>query len=485
MTMNTLAPKLHNTLSGKKDLLETIEPGKVRIYTCGLTVYSQPHIGNWLGYIYWDVLVRTLLADGYVVERTQNITDVGHLTSDDDNGEDKMEKGARRESVTAWDIARKYSDIAEHEAYDLLGLIRPDHLIPATEYISQQIDFARDLEANGFTYIIPGEGLYFDTAKLPDYGKLARLDVAGLEAGARVAVEGKRNITDFAIWKFSPGNKQRDMEWDSPWGKGFPGWHLECSVIARETLGDQIDIHTGGIDHIPVHHTNEIAQTEAVTGQQFSQIWLHNNHIKVDGTKISKSLGNIFTLDDITQRGYDLDAYKLLALAKHYRTEGNFTWEIMDASAARLKHWHAIANLRWQLHDTLENDSTKDDSYTINGKLLAAPHAVLEALNDDLNTPRALAVIDEAFETIDHVGDIRHIQQAALVTLLQSIDDLLGLRLIAHTPDITDEQKMLILERRRARESRDWKRSDEIRDQLLQRGIALNDTAVTTIWTRQ
>ncbi len=482
--MNTLTPKLYNTLSGTKELLRTIEPGKVRIYTCGLTVYSQPHVGNWLGYIYWDVLVRTLLADGYDVKRTQNITDVGHLTSDDDSGEDKMQKGARNEGVTAWDIARKYSDIAEHEAYSLLGLTRPDYLIPATEYITQQIEFAKDLEAKGYTYIIPGEGLYFDTAKLSDYGKLARLDVAGLEAGARVTVEGKRNITDFAIWKLSPADKQRDMEWDSPWGKGFPGWHLECSVIARETLGDQIDIHTGGIDHIPVHHTNEIAQSEAVTGQQFSQIWLHNNHIKVDGTKISKSLGNIFTLDDITQRGYDLDAYKLLALAKHYRTEGNFTWEIMDASASRLKHWQSIANLRWQIHDTLEDDSTKDDNYSINGKLLAASHAMLEALNDDLNTPHTLVIIDEAFEAIDQVGDIRHIQRSSLVALIQSIDDSLGLRLIKHTPDINDEQKRLIIERRRVRESKDWARSDQIRDQLAKQGIYLNDTTNTTIWTR-
>ncbi|NCU30548.1 cysteine--tRNA ligase [Candidatus Saccharibacteria bacterium] len=482
--MNTQAPKLYNTLTGTKEELKTIEPGKVRLYTCGLTVYSHPHIGNWLGYIYWDILVRTLLADGYAVERTQNITDVGHLTSDDDSGEDKMEKGARIEGTTAWDIARKYTDIADHEAYDLLGLIRPEHLIPATEFISQQIDFTRDLEGRGYTYIIPGEGLYFDTAKLSDYGKLARLNIAGLEAGARVAIEGKRNITDFAIWKLSPGDKQRDMEWDSPWGKGFPGWHLECSAIARETLGDQIDIHTGGIDHIPVHHTNEIAQTEAVTGQQFSQIWLHNNHIKVDGTKISKSLGNVFTLDDIKQRGYDIDTYKLLALSKHYRTEGNFTWEIMDASAARLKHWQAIASLRWQLHDTLENDSKKDDDYAINGKLLAAPHAFLEALNDDLNTPKALAIIDDAFDAIDRVGDIRHIQQSALVSLLQHIDDLLGLRLISSTPDISDEQKMLVLERQRAREAHNWKRSDEIRNVLAEQGIILNDTSRTTIWAR-
>lgn len=476
---------LYNTLTRSKEELTTLEPGKVRLYTCGLTVYSQPHVGNWLGYIYWDVLVRTLQTSDYTVERTQNITDVGHLTSDDDSGEDKMQKGARAEGVTAWDIARKYRQVAEHEAYDLLGLIRPDHLVPATEYIAQQIQFAQQLESSGYTYIIPGEGLYFDTSKLSDYGKLARLDVGGLEAGARVSVEGKRNMTDFAIWKLSPVDQQRDMEWDSPWGKGFPGWHLECSVIASETLGDQIDIHTGGIDHIPVHHTNEIAQTEAVTGKTFSNFWLHNNHIKVDGTKISKSLGNVFTLQDLIDRGYDLDAFKLLALAKHYRTEGNFTWEIMDAAAARLKHWQNIASLRWQVRDTLEDDDTKDESYKVNGKLLAAPHAMLEALRDDLNTPTALAVIDEAFDAIDRVGDIRRIQFSALLSLLQTIDELLGLHLINTTPDITDDQKMLILERKRIRENRNWARSDEIRDQLAEQGIELKDASERTIWSRK
>ena len=253
--------KLYNTLTRQKDTLKPLDGKTVKIYTCGLTVYSQPHIGNWVGYVYWDILIRLLRYEGLDVVRTQNITDVGHLTSDDDSGEDKMEKGAKTEGKTAWNVAEKYIAIATHEAYDVLQLIKPDHLARATDYIKQQIDFARQLEAKGFTYIIEGDGLYFDTSKLNDYGKLARLDIDGLEAGARVSVEGKRNITDFAIWKFSPKDSQRDMEWESPWGVGFPGWHLECSVIARETLGDQIDIHTGGIDHIPVHHTNEIAQT--------------------------------------------------------------------------------------------------------------------------------------------------------------------------------------------------------------------------------
>ena len=353
--------QLYNTLTRRKDELKPLDGETVKFYTCGLTVYSQPHIGNWVGYIYWDVLVRLLRWQDIPVVRTQNITDVGHLTSDDDNGEDKMEKGARREGKTAWDVAERYISIANHEAYDVLKLIKPDYLVRATDYIQQQIDFAKGLDEKGFLYKIDGDGMYFDTSLLKDYGKLARLDVAGLEAGARVSVEGKRNITDFAVWKFSPKDAKRDMEWDSPWGVGFPGWHLECSTIARETLGDSIDIHAGGIDHIPVHHTNEIAQSESLTGKQFSQIWLHNNHIKVDGRKMSKSLGNVITLEDIISRGFSPMAFKLAILSKHYQTEGNFTWEILEAAQARLNHWRDYAVLRHQTHDTLEDDDDKDE----------------------------------------------------------------------------------------------------------------------------
>ena len=471
--------KFYNTLTRQKDELKPLEDGRIKLYTCGLTVYSQPHIGNWVSYIYWDTLVRLLRSQGLEVTHTQNITDVGHLTSDDDGGEDKMEKGARAEGKTAWDVAEKYMKIAEHEAYELLGLTRPTHLVRATDYIQQQIDFARGLEDKGFTYIIEGDGLYFDTSRLSDYGKLARLDIEGLEAGARVSVEGKRNITDFAIWKFSPRDAKRDMEWDSPWGKGFPGWHLECSVIARQTLGDQIDIHTGGIDHIPVHHTNEIAQTESLTGKQFAQIWLHNNHIKVDGRKMSKSLGNIITLEDIIARGLSPMAFKLAILSKHYRTEGNFTWEILEAAANRLKHWQDYAALRHQTHDTLDDDDDKDDA---SGALWAAKQAIIEKLADDLDTPGALAVIDESFNRLENTP-LARIHRRSLVQLIDTIDELLGLQLADATPDISDEAKRLILERRQARADKDWTRSDELRDELKGQGILVRDTPSGQIWT--
>lgn len=474
--------KLHNTMTGQVETLRPLRADRVSVYTCGLTVYSQPHIGNWIGYIYWDILVRALRAEGYSVERTQNITDVGHLVSDDDAGEDKMEKGARAEGITAWDVAQKYSAIAEHEGYDMLGLIRPDHLVTATSCVDAQIAFAKVLDDKGYLYRTD-DGMYFDTSKLSDYGKLARLDIDGLQAGARIDMASKRRPTDFAVWKFSPADYQRDMEWDSPWGKGFPGWHLECSVIARETLGDQIDIHTGGIDHIPVHHTNEIAQTEAVTSQPFAQVWVHNNHLKVDGQKMSKSLGNIYTLSDIVTHGYDMSDFRMFALGKHYQTEGNFTWDNLLAAHNRLQRWRDMACLRWQTNDTLHDDDDKDRTHDVNARLLSAPHAALEALGNDLDTPGALIAIEQAIDEID-VSSLSTLQHSALVDIVTWIDEVLGLRLAESTPDISDEHKRLIIERRRARDAHDWASSDRIRDELQTRGILLRDTPSTTVWSR-
>ena len=473
--------KLHNTLTGALDELQPLSGNTVTLYTCGLTVYSQPHIGNWVAYLYWDLLVRTLQASGLDVVRVQNITDVGHLTDDEDAGEDKMQKGALREGKTAWDVAEKYMAIAEHEAYELLGLLRPDHMPRATEFIPQQIAFVQELEQKGYTYTI-ADGVYFDTSKLKDYGKLARLDIAGLRFGARVADTGKKNPTDFALWKFTALGEKRDMEWESPWGKGFPGWHLECSVMAREILGDSIDIHTGGIDHIPVHHTNEIAQTEALTGRPFANIWLHTNHLKVNGTKISKSLGNGYNLQDITDKGYAIDAFRMLVLGKHYRTEGNFTWEILDAAAHRLQRWRNIAALRWQTHDTLENDDDKDSAHDVNGKILAAPHAMHEAMARDLGSPEAFMKLEEVFDAIEATAPSK-LQKSALVQLCEAINEQLGFRLLASTPDISDDAKKLILERNHARENKDWAKSDEIRDHLrAEHGIELLDKPAGTVW---
>ena len=473
--------RLHNTLGNTVQPVTTLEENVIKMYNCGLTVYSQPHIGNWVSYIYWDLLHRTLSASGYTIERVQNITDVGHLTDDGDAGEDKMQKGALKEGKTAWDVAEKYIKIADHEAYNLLGLLRPTHMPRATDYIQQQIKFVQELQANGYTYVI-NDGVYFDTTKFPNYGKMARLDIDGLEFGARVTDTGKKHPTDFALWKFSPKEEKRDMEWDSPWGKGFPGWHLECSVMARELLGDQIDIHTGGIDHIPVHHTNEIAQTEAVTKVQFTQIWMHANHIKVDGKKMSKSVGNIITLTDITERGFDLDAFKLLVLAKHYRTEGNFTWEIMKAAANRYHRWKNIAARRWQIHDTLEDDNLKDNNHDVNALLLATSHAALEKLQADLNAPEAIATLETAFDRIENTP-LHRLQKQAFDDLLEWIDETMGLHLREATPDIDNTAKQLILERQQARNQEDWTHSDKLRDTLLgDYRISIIDTDNGPVW---
>ncbi|HEU0266168.1 MAG TPA: class I tRNA ligase family protein, partial [Candidatus Saccharimonadaceae bacterium] len=324
-----------------------------------------------------------------------------------------------------------------------------------------------------------GEGMYFDTTKVSDYGKLAHLDVSGLEAGKRVDVSGKRHITDFAVWKFSPTDKKRDMEWDSPWGIGFPGWHLECSVIARETLGDRLDIHSGGIDHIPVHHTNEIAQTESITCEPFANLWLHNNHIKIDGTKISKSLGNVITLQDITDHGYSMDTFKVMVLSKHFETEGNFTWEILDAASNRLQNWRATAALRHQLHDTL-----RPDSENANIPSGAARQALLERLSDNLDTPGALALIDATVSAIESASPTT-INPDNLEAFFMSVDELLGLRIITSTPDIDDDQKRLIIERNAAREAKDWATSDKLRAALSEQNIGLNDTKHGTVWYYQ
>lgn len=466
--------KLYNTLTRKTEEFKPLSDGHVKLYTCGLTVYSQPHIGNWVAYIYWDILVRMLQVSGYTVDRVQNITDVGHLTSDEDAGEDKMLKGALREGLTAWQVAEKYISIADHEAFELLNLMHPEHMPRATEYIQQQIDFVKELEDKGYTYQIT-DGIYFDTSKLSNYGELARLDISGLKFGARVEDTGKKNPTDFAVWKFSNPDEKRDMEWDSPWGKGFPGWHLECSVMARELLGDRIDIHTGGIDHIPVHHTNEIAQTEALTGKTFSNYWIHANHIKVNGTKMSKSLGNIYTLQDIVDKGYDIEAFKLLVLSKHYQTEGNFTWENLDAAQNRLREIRAWADLR---HQPSTNTMPKE----LDELFRDTKTNMLSAVQDNLDTPAALIALGRLMDYMSGIA-IPGVEGEFTDNTLGFIEDLLGIKL-RDRPDITAEQKQLIEEREQARISKEWAAADKVRDELRSQGIELRDTPYRTIWSR-
>lgn len=474
--------KLHNTLTKKTEVFAPLSDQKVTLYTCGPTVYNYLHVGNWAAYIYWDTLVRTLLANGYNVERVMNITDVGHLVGDEDAGEDKMQTGAKREGKTAWEIAEFYSqDFID--GMEKLGLIAPEHVTKATDFIPEQLELVRKLKDKGYTYQID-DGIYFDTSKFPTYADFAGLDLAAQRAGVRIEFNNeKRQPSDFALWKFSPANEQRDMEWDTPTNllendtphKGFPGWHLECSAMAMTILGETIDIHTGGIDHIPIHHTNEIAQSESASGKKFANLWIHNNHLKVNGTKISKSLGNGYTLDDLEQKGFSPLDYRMLILQGHYSHEGNFTFDNLEAAKNRLKKWRNIAALRHQTHDTLVDDGDKSVI------LLASSQAVVEALSVNLDTPTALAIIDESFGKLES-QEPTTIHQHGLSQLLDTIDETLGLQLKLTTPDISDKQKQRILERQRVRDNKDWAQSDELRDDFLEEGIILKDSAQGTIW---
>lgn len=479
--------RFHNQLSRKVDDFAPQLAGKVSLYTCGPTVYNTPHVGNWVSYIYWDTLVRTLQANNLDVNRVMNITDVGHLTSDADEGEDKLEKGARREGKTAWEVAEFYTEDFM-KGIKRLNLIEPTHITKATDYIPQQLDLVRTLKEKGFTYQID-DGIYFDTAKFPTYDDFAGLDLEAQKAGARVEYNPeKHSPSDFALWKFTPAGEKRDMEWETPADltdeaevrMGFPGWHLECSAMAMSLLGNTLDIHTGGIDHIPVHHTNEIAQSEAATGELFSRFWLHNNHLKVNGTKISKSLDNGYTLDDLEQKGYGPLDFRLFVLQGHYRTEGNFTFDNLDAARNRLHNWRNVAALRHQIHDTLrDNDEQSTDDKTVS--LYATSQALVEALSDDLDTPAAMAIIDDAFSRITG-AKIDDIHQHALIGLLETIDELLGLQVLKTSPDISDDAKRLIIERERARESKDFKTADKLRAQIEKEGVTVRDTSNGPVW---
>ncbi len=463
--------KLYNTQSRQIEEIKPQNPPEITVYTCGPTVYDYPHIGNWFTFIRYDMLIRALKASGLKPKWVMNITDVGHLVSDADEGEDKLEKGARREGKTAWDIAKFYGDYFT-KGLDRLNITHPDFLPKATEEIPEQIALVKRLEEKGFTYQID-DGIYFDTSKLPDYGKLARLDIDKLKEGARVeANPQKKSPTDFALWKFTPAGQKRDMEWDSPWGKGFPGWHLECSAMSMKYLGDTIDIHGGGIDHIPVHHTNEIAQSEAATGQPFCHYWFHSNFILVDGKKMSKSLSNFYTLEDLQKKGFDPMAFRLLVLESHYRTEANFSWETLEAAQNRLKAYQALADLRFQLNP---GESKNIDFQSV-------VNEINEALEDDLSTPNALATLSKAEQFIsNNIPSLR--QRDEFIGFLAFIDESFGLSLL-NSSDISDEQKQILKEREGARASKDWEKADDLRIKVSDQ-ITVRDVPNGQIWSRK
>ncbi|MCY4228646.1 MAG: cysteine--tRNA ligase [Gammaproteobacteria bacterium] len=433
---------------------EPLEGNRVRIYACGPTVYDYAHIGNLRTYLFEDVLRRTLEFCGYEVYHVVNITDVGHLTSDADTGEDKIEKGSRRTGKSAWEIAEIYTEAFQADIR-ALNILEPHKWCRATDHIEEQIDYIKVIEAKGFTYGT-SDGIYFDTSSLENYGHLARLDKEGLSAGERVDVGEKKNPTDFALWKFSPPDQKRQMEWESPWGTGFPGWHIECSAMAAKYLGPMFDIHCGGKDHIPVHHTNEIAQSEVCHGTNLANFWLHGYFLETDQEKMAKSSGEFLRLKTLIDRGIDPIAFRYLCLTANYRTDLKFSWESLD-SASR-----ALERLR-NLYYSWDNGDGRDTAYI---------EEFTQKICNDLNTADALALVWELCRS--NVPD--EVKKATL----RFCDRVLGLSLDdwkpPHQTEIPDGVRQLVDYRQKAREQKDWSTADRIRDDLLELGYAIEDT---------
>jgi cysteinyl-tRNA synthetase len=449
---------LYNTLSRKKEVFKPIKSGKVGMYTCGPTVYNYPHLGNMRTYIFEDLLKRVLQYNGYKVNHVMNITDVGHLTNDRDMGEDKIEKEAKKEGKTAWDIALFYTKaFFEDEKY--LNIIKPTVVCKATDNIKEQIELIQRLEKKGFTYKT-SDGIYFDTSKFPDYAKLSGQKLEDLKEGARVeANTEKKNHTDFALWKFSPKDSKREMEWPSPWGVGFPGWHIECSAMSMKYLGEHFDIHCGGIDHVNIHHTNEIAQSEAATGKKsWVNYWVHGAFLNIqDGEKMSKSSGHFVTVENtFIEKNINPLVYRFADLSVHYRKQMEWNDDIVTSAKNGLENLYAkIVNLG-------------DKKGKVNKEW---KEKFLSAINDDLNLSQGLAVLNEMLKS--------EISSADKLATVIDFDEVLGLgfnNLIKKAENIPDEVKKLVSERENARKNKDWKKSDELRDEIKKLGYEVKDT---------
>lgn len=456
--------KLYNTLTRTIQPLTPLKGREVRVYSCGPTVYWFAHIGNFRSFLLSDFLHRVLRFDGYKVKLVMNITDVGHLTSDADTGEDKMEKAAAASGKSAWDIASAYTD-AFHQDRDALNILPPAVECRATDHIKEQIVLVRALERKGFTYTT-SDGLYFDTSKFKEYGKLSRQKLSDKKGGARVAkgLGEKRNITDFALWKFSPRSKseKRQMEWESPWGVGFPGWHLECSAMSTKYLGQPFDIHTGGIDHLAVHHENEIAQSEAATGKPLARFWLHGEFLVFgkpnDEVRMGKSLDNIMTIADLQKEGTDPLAYRYLCVSTHYRSKLFFSKESLKAAAQGLRRMREMVLV---LPRPARHGAT---SYE---ERFAA------AINNDLNLPKALAVVWELLRSRVNPAEKRR--------SMIKFDQVLGLDLDKASEveqiSIPADVAKLVAAREGARKRKEWGKADELRKQIAKLGYSVKDEA--------
>lgn len=446
---------LYNTLTRKKEVFKPIKGKKVGFYACGPTVYNFAHIGNLRTYIFEDVLKRVLIYNKYKVNHIENITDVGHLASDADEGEDKMMQALKREGLKADEksllkLADKYTKAFKHDI-SALNISEPDKWTKATDHVKDMIKLNQKIEKNGYTYETE-DGLYFDTTKLKDYGKLAGLDKVDLRAGARVDMGTKKSPTDFALWIKAVGeNKNHVMVWNSPWGKGFPGWHIECSAMSMKYLGEHFDIHAGGIDHIPVHHTNEIAQNEGATGKQSVNFWLHGEFLVLDKAKMAKSAGNFITLQTILDKSFDPLAYRYLNLQTHYRQKLNFSWLALEAAQ------NALVELRNQIR-LLSGKGKVIKNYQ---------EKFVKVINDDLNMPKVLALIWDLLKSKEQAGD-------KLKTILE-FDQVLGLGL-DEIEDIPKEVQELAQERQEARENKDFAKADELRKMIEEKCCVVEDT---------
>lgn len=455
--------QLYNSASHRKETFTPQNVNQVTMYCCGPTVYNFAHIGNLRTYIFEDLLARTIRLQ-YPLKHVMNVTDVGHLVSDADDGEDKMELGAAREGKTAWEIAKFY-EAKFWQDYDALHCTRPTVISRATAHIPEMIALVKTLEEKGYTYRT-SDGIYYDTSKFPRYDVLVgHAHISGLQGGARVEMsDEKRNPTDFALWKFSPKDKKRQMEWDSPWGVGFPGWHIECSAMAMKYLGHTLDIHCGGIDHVTIHHTNEIAQSEAATGQKYVNYWVHGEFLILRSGKMSKSGGTFVTVDVLKEKGYEPLAYRYLCLGAHYRTQLEFSYESMDAAAKSLKNLRALAC--GYLKEAGEKGAQTENSRAWKDKFTAA-------MQDDLNAPKALAVTWEAVRS----GDL---SAAEKVDFLRFADTILALDVFKapapETVEIPAEVAALLEQRKAARAAKDWAQSDALRAAIAAAGYTVKDT---------
>ena len=451
---------LYNSLTRQKQEFKPIKSGAVGLYTCGPTVYNYAHIGNLRTYIFEDILKRVLIYNGYAVKHVMNITDVGHLTGDRDMGEDKMEAGAAREGKSAWDIADYYTRSFKQDI-EHLNILAPDVWVKATDTIPEQIALIETLEEKGYTYQT-ADGIYFDTSKFTDYTKLSHQDLEALKEGARVERNPeKRNSTDFALWKFSPQGSKRQMEWDSPWGVGFPGWHLECSAMSMKYLGDQLDIHCGGTDHIDVHHTNEIAQSEAATGKPFFNFWMHGAFLIIQGgKKMAKSEGNFLTLENaFIKKDVSPLVYRFASFLTHYRKPMEYSDESIEAARNGLLH--------------LQNQVRQITAAGVDSE--PAIHAEFknrftETLNDDLKMPRAMAVTQEMLKS--------NISDAQKYSTIMDFDQVLGLRLdqLVQGQDLPEAVEKLVAARQQARQNKDFETSDQLRAEIEALGYQVQDT---------